>query len=108
MIYHQLHSQKIRLLSGILPEEDELLDAAKYVSKVEQSIKYTFKNKVLCMEALNNRNTASSVPVYFNDTVITVDSNIRLALVGDAFLRMALVGKWYRKYPPETSCSVSG
>ncbi|RAR07077.1 hypothetical protein DDE82_003019 [Stemphylium lycopersici] len=71
----------------------DLLLAAAKVGRVEDRIKYTFRDKMTCIEAL--KITSSVTPLYFKGVVQKVDKNNRLALLGDRALSLALCDIWF-------------
>ena len=54
------------------------------VSELEELIGYTFNNKLVAWEALQTKGCGGFV-----------DGNKRLALLGDAVLKMEVLKKWY-------------
>jgi hypothetical protein len=71
----------------------ELLLAATKVGRIEDRFKYTFSDKMTCIEAL--KVTSSVTPLYFKGVVHKVDRNYRLALLGDRALSLALCDIWF-------------
>ncbi|KAG9186568.1 hypothetical protein G6011_09676 [Alternaria panax] len=72
----------------------DLLDAAARVGRIEERMGYTFKDKMLCIEAL--KLTSSVIPLYFKGAIHQVDRNNRLALLGDRVLGLALCEVWFQ------------
>ena len=66
---------------------------AETIQLCELRIMYTFKNKLLLCEALQNCGYA----INWHGTNTTVPRNTRLAVYGDIALNMALCSLWYRK-----------
>ncbi|KAI1549851.1 hypothetical protein PtrSN001C_001633 [Pyrenophora tritici-repentis] len=92
-VYFTLENQKLKWYAPAPFPHHELLDAAARVGRVEESIGYTFKYKLYCIEALKQTN--STTPLYFQGVVINTDCNRRLALLGDRALDLALSEIWF-------------
>lgn len=75
------------------PHHHDMLEAAARVGRIEERIQYTFRNKILCVEAL--KVTTSNSPLFFKGIIHKVKQNNRLALLGDRVLSMVLCGIWY-------------
>jgi hypothetical protein len=71
----------------------DLLDAAARVGRIEESMGYTFNDKMLCIQAL--KITSSVIPLYSKGVVHQVDRNHRIALLGDRVLGLALCDIWF-------------
>lgn len=72
-------------------------------AEVEEKLGYTFRNRDILWEALQAPNSiGSGVP-----GLDLTDGNKRLALVGDAALKLVLLKRWYREGGSrgESSCS---
>jgi hypothetical protein len=72
----------------------DLLDAAARVGRIEECMRYTFRDKMLCIEAL--KVTSSVIPLYFKGMLHQVDKNNRMALLGDRVLGLALCEIWFQ------------
>ncbi|EUC50161.1 hypothetical protein COCMIDRAFT_32495 [Bipolaris oryzae ATCC 44560] len=79
---------------GLPPSEHhDMLEAVARVGRIEGCIQYTFRNKMLCVEAL--KVTSSNYPLFFKGMIHKVKRNNRLALLGDRVLSMVLCEIWY-------------
>ncbi|KAE8873937.1 hypothetical protein PTNB73_00569 [Pyrenophora teres f. teres] len=92
-VYFALEKQKLKWYAPAPSPHHDLLDAAARVGRVEESIGYTFKHKLYCIEALKQTN--STTPLYFQGVAINTDNNRRLALLGDRALDLALSEIWF-------------
>ncbi|EMD91702.1 hypothetical protein COCHEDRAFT_1194455 [Bipolaris maydis C5] len=75
------------------PHHHDMLEAVARVGRIEERIQYTFRNKMLCVEAL--KVTTSNSPLFFKGMIHQVKQNNRLALLGDRALSMVLCDIWY-------------
>ncbi|KAF2110493.1 ribonuclease III domain-containing protein [Lophiotrema nucula] len=93
-IFLALAERRLRWHLPAPKHHHNVLDAAANVVKVEDSISYRFKNRMLCIEAL--KMSGSESPLYFEGTIHPVLNNNRLALLGDRALSMVVCDLWYR------------
>jgi dsRNA-specific ribonuclease len=68
-------------------------DVDNSISRVETITGYTFKNKLLCAEALQMKEPNCSLRIA--DVIHSVNKNRDLELVGDAVVNPVLVKMWY-------------
>ena len=92
-IYFSLAAGTLRWHLAPPRNHHEVFDVARKVNEIEKQIGYSFKNKLLCVEAL--KCSGRDHPIYFNGTVHPVPENNRLALLGDRALSMALCEIWF-------------
>lgn len=98
-VYLELESRQLEWYAQPPIFHHDLLDAAAKVGRIEGSIGYTFKNKLLCVEAL--KSTGGYIPLYYKGIVNQVRRNNRLALLGDRILGLALCEIWFHSgYAP--------
>ena len=72
----------------------DLLDAAARVGVLEGRLGYTFKDKMMCIQAL--KATGTHIPFYFDGKTYLANRNGRLALLGDRVLSLAVCEMWFR------------
>jgi hypothetical protein len=93
-VYLALESQQLKWHTPPPMFFHGLLDAAAKVGRVEGLMGYTFKDKMICIEAL--KVSGPVTPLYFEGVVHHIDRNNRLALLGDRALALALCDVWFR------------
>ena len=71
----------------------DLVTAAVKIGHIEERIGYCFENKYICMEAM--KNTGPRFLIHHQGVVVELDTNKRLALLGDRALSLALCEIWY-------------
>ncbi|KAL3425379.1 RNase [Phlyctema vagabunda] len=79
------------------------MDSSQRIAAVEAIISYKFSNPMLCLEALTTKGEASRTVKRIGS--MTAEGNKRLALVGDAWLKVFTVSKWY--HTAQTCCEAS-
>lgn len=88
-----LSAERLRWFLPPPPTFHDIFAVAKKVHRIEETIGYEFKNKMLIVEALKMSGT--TYPLYFNGTVHPVENNNRLALLGDRVLSLSLTETWF-------------
>ncbi|KAF2255659.1 hypothetical protein BU26DRAFT_557166 [Trematosphaeria pertusa] len=88
-IYFHLSTRQLRWQFMPPKFHHDVFDAAKRVNNVEATIGHTFRNKMLCVEALKMSGMHS--PLYFDGSIHPVAPNNRLALLGDRVLSLQYV-----------------
>ncbi|KAH8731155.1 hypothetical protein GQ44DRAFT_699433 [Phaeosphaeriaceae sp. PMI808] len=71
----------------------DLTDAFARVKFIETRLKYSFKNPMVCIEAL--KISGAAWPLYTSGTIHHVSRNNRLALLGDRVLNLAICETWF-------------
>jgi hypothetical protein len=94
MPFFALENGTLRIRTSPPMFHHNLLDAAARVGALEGRIGYTFKDKMLCIQAL--KVTGAYSPLYFDGVVHEVDRNNRLALLGDRLLSLVVCEIWYQ------------
>lgn len=94
MPFFALDSGALRMRVSPPMFHHNLLDAAAGVGALEERLGYTFKDRMLCVQAL--KVSAVHSPLYFDGTVHELGTNNRLALLGDRLLSLVICEKWYQ------------
>lgn len=68
------------------------------VAKVQQIIGYTFTDKSILWEALQ---APGSGVIFAGTRAISNDGNKRLALKGDAWIKVLIIEEWYSQHMPK-------
>jgi dsRNA-specific ribonuclease len=92
-VYFGLANQQLQWYQTKPSQSHDIFKIAANVFHIEETIGYTFKNRLHCVEAL--KMSGRNYSIYFNGTIHTVLENKRLALLGDRALSMALCEIWY-------------
>ncbi|KAI8936254.1 hypothetical protein NX059_006676 [Plenodomus lindquistii] len=93
-IYLDLETTRLKWLPPPPAIYHDLIDAAARVGHIEVHTGYTFKDRLLCIEAL--KITAKHWPLYYKGALVELGRNNRLALLGDRALSLACCDMWFR------------
>jgi hypothetical protein len=92
--FFALQSGQMRIQATPPANSHDILNAAASVGALEERIGYTFKDKMLCIQALKISGTHMSL--HFDGTTYATDRNNRLALLGDRVLSLAVCEMWFQ------------
>ena len=100
--YFALETRRLNWHHAPPPLYHDLIDCAAKVGALEVRLGYTFKNRMLGINAL--KNTADTHVLYFSGQIYDVSKNQRLALLGDRTMESIICEMWYKAGYPIRMC----